>query len=77
MAPEAQVSLGRRRPEVMADKRLEAAVEEVLALRRRPIKSGEEVVRLAEAVEEKGQMGLMAALVTASSLSPGNGGTRT
>ena len=53
VAPEVQVSLGRG-PEVMADKRLEAAVEEALDLRRLPIKSEEGAVRLAEAGEEMG-----------------------
>ena len=53
VAPEVQVSLGRG-PEVMADKRLEAAAEEALDIRRLPIKSEEGAVHLAEAGEEKG-----------------------
>lgn len=77
VAPEVQVSLGRRRPEVMADKHLEAAVEAVLAFRRRPIKSEEEAARLAEVGEGKGHMGPMAAPVMVLSSSPGNGGIHT
>ena len=71
------MSLVGRGPEVMADKRLEAAVEEALEIRRFPIKSEEGAVHLAEAGEEEREMGLMAAPVTASSSSPGNGGTHT
>ena len=74
VAPEVQVSLLGRGPEVMADKRLEAAVEEALEIRRLPIKSEEGAVHLAEAGEERGEMGLMVAPVTASSSSHGNGG---